>query len=61
MQATSLHQGWRPLRVRVVGYDGARALEFATPSGHSSMQLAPSRWRFSGDELAVGIGDVVPL
>ena len=61
VQAASLRQGWRPLRVRVVGYDGARALEFETPSGHSGMRLAPAHWRFSGDELAVGIGDVVPL
>ena len=43
LSVSSLRQDWRPLRMRVVGYDGAGALELTTPSGHFRMPFAPLR------------------
>jgi len=52
------HTNWKPLRLRVVGYDGAHTAVITTPAGRVTQALTPYRWTFSGEPLAAAIGDV---
>jgi alpha-glucosidase len=54
-------QAWKPLRLRVVGYDGAASAEIALPGGTVSQALVADTWRFSGQPLAVARGGVVAI
>jgi len=49
-------QAWRPLRVSVVGYDGAARARIVLPSGEQVRALVPDTWTFAGQPLAVGRG-----
>ncbi len=52
----TLAQGWRPLRLRVVGYDGADTVHLHSKLGTTIQSLAPHRWRCSGEPLDLSIG-----
>jgi hypothetical protein len=56
-----LQAGWKPLRLRVVGYDGVTSAELTLPAGTQAQALTPDTWRFSGRALAVARGDVVTI
>jgi alpha-glucosidase len=56
-----LQSGWKPLRVRVVGYDGATSVVLGLPSGDVPQALAADRWTFAGQPLAVGRGVAVTV
>jgi alpha-glucosidase len=56
-----LQAGFRPLRLRVVGYDGAVSATIAWPSATVTQALAAGAWTFSGQALAVGVGAVVEV
>ena len=58
LRVEALQSGWKPLRVRVVGYDGAASAVVALPSGDLTQALAPDSWTFAGQPLAVGRGPV---
>jgi alpha-glucosidase (family GH31 glycosyl hydrolase) len=49
-------QAWKPLRVSVVGYDGATSSRVTLASGEQAQSLVADRWTFSGQPLAVGRG-----
>jgi hypothetical protein len=53
-----LQSGWRPLRVRLVGHDGASSASVRLPSGDQAQALAPDSWTFAGQPLAVTRGPV---
>jgi len=61
VQVQVLQAGFRPLKLRVVGYDGATSATLALPSGTVTQPLAADTWRFSGKPLKVGRGDVVTI
>jgi len=54
-------QAWKPLRLSVVGYDGAARARLVLPSGEQAQALAPDTWTFAGQPLAVGRGASVAL
>ena len=56
-----LQAGWKPLRLRVVGYDGVTTAEIVLPCGTHSQPMEPDTWRFSGQPLRVARGDIVTL
>ena len=58
VRVQGVRTGWRPLSLRIVGYDGATLAQVTTPSATFTQALAPSLWRFSGDELSAAAGAV---
>lgn len=58
---SEVEAGWKPLRLRVVGYDGAAQAVITTPAGTVTQDLAPHRWTFSGEPIAAAIGDAVVI
>ena len=46
-----LQSGWKPLRLQVVGYDGASNVEMTVNQKTQSLQLAEHPWRMSGGSL----------
>ena len=54
-------QAWKPLRIRVVGYDGAATATIALPSGSQAQALAPDTWTFAGQPLAVARGAAITI
>jgi alpha-glucosidase len=57
LQVDNVHTAWKPLRLRVVGYDGAQSAEISTSAGTVTQNLKPYRWLFSGQQLDACIGD----
>lgn len=51
-----LQSGWKPLRMRIVAYDGAATAMVTTADGTQRQALAPHRWTFTGEPLAASIG-----
>jgi alpha-glucosidase len=49
-------QSWRPLRVSIVGYDGAASARIVLPSGDLAQALAVEPWKFTGQPLTVARG-----
>ena len=56
-----LQAGWKPLRLRVVGYDGATSVALSLPSGDVTQALAPDTWTFSGQPLVIARGAAVTV
>ncbi len=56
-----LQGGWKPLRLAVVGYDGARRLRLVSAQGELEHTMAPHRWRMTGAELAASLSPPVVL
>ncbi len=52
LQVRVLQAGWKPLRLRVVGYAGASALRLQVGEQTSHLALSPYTWNFSGGALA---------
>jgi alpha-glucosidase len=52
VQVRVLQAGWKPLRLRVVGYDGASQLHLRVGDQTTTMALTPFAWIFSGGTLA---------
>ncbi len=48
---------WRPLRMRLVGYDGAQSATVTTPGGTLQQTLSPQPWTCSGAPLDARAGD----
>jgi alpha-glucosidase len=57
----ALQSGWKPIRLRVVGYDGADRVSLTMGGKLSSLVLVPHPWRFSGGELPAAISELVGL
>ena len=57
LHVEKLRRGWKPLRLRIVGYDGAALALVTTPSGAFTQALSAHRWTFSGEPLPAAIGD----
>ncbi len=51
LHITPLQQGWQPLTLQVVGYDGATTLQVHTAQGVSTHALNVAPWRCSGGLL----------
>jgi alpha-glucosidase len=56
-----LQSGWKPLRLSVVGYDGATSAVVGLPSGDVTQVLVPDTWTFAGRPLSVGRGAAVTI
>jgi hypothetical protein len=56
-----LRVGWKPLRVRVVGYDDARRATVETTRGRHDLELSPAPWRLVGAPLTAAISDAITL
>ncbi len=61
LQVTVLQSGWKPLRVRVVGYAGAQTLDLRVAEQTQTMALTPMAWNFSGGALAAASSDAIHL
>ncbi len=57
LAVTPLQTGWKPLRVCVVGYDGASQLELTQGAKTTSVPLAAHHWCFSGALLAASASE----
>ena len=53
--------GHGPLRLRLVGYDGASAAIVETAAGTQRLALVPHAWRFSGAPLAAAISPALTV
>ncbi len=53
--------GWKPLRLRVVGYDGASSVEWLAGDTPASQRLKPHRWTFAGKPLRCAMSGVITL
>jgi alpha-glucosidase len=51
LTVTTLLAGWKPLKLRVVAYDGARQLRVVHAGATSSHALSPHAWRMTGATL----------
>ncbi len=56
LHITTLQSGWRALRLRVVGYDGAHTAVLQAPAGTHTQTLHAHHWRCSGQMLEARIG-----
>ncbi len=57
----SLKSGWKAMRLRVVGYDGADRVAFEVNGETSTLTLRPNPWRLSGGELFAAISEPVHI
>ena len=56
-----LQSGWKPLRLQVVGYDGASALEITVNQKTQSLDLSAHTWRMSGGSLLAACSPVMTI
>jgi alpha-glucosidase len=61
LNVRAVQTGWKPLRLRVVGYDGADRVALEVDGETSTLALVPNRWRLSGGELFASIGEPVSV
>ena len=61
VKVTALQTGWKPLRLRVVGYDGAQSLNLQLGETLSTLPLSPFEWNFSGGVLPAAASTSVTL
>jgi alpha-glucosidase len=61
LDVSALQIGWKPLRLQVVGYDGARALELRVGDKASTLALSQFEWNFSGGALPAASSTPVTL
>jgi alpha-glucosidase len=54
-----LQSGWKPLRLRLAGYDGADRVVLNVDGRFSTLPLVSNSWRMSGGELDFAISDLV--
>jgi alpha-glucosidase len=59
LDVRDLQTGWKPLRLRVVGYDGADAVSLTVDGKLSHLSMASNFWRMSGGELSTSFSDWV--
>ena len=52
---TADHLGWKPVSVRVVGYDGITAIAVTTAAGRNVVKTTALRWRMTGKPIACRI------
>ena len=52
VDVSALQTGWKPLRLRVVGYCGASSVQLRVGDKHSTLPLTPFVWNFSGGALS---------
>ena len=57
-----LQAGWKPLRLRVLGYGGATSLQLNVGAKMTTrMELSPMTWRFSGGALAAAASALIEV
>jgi hypothetical protein len=56
-----LQSGWRPLRLRVLGYDCAKQVEFTAGGSTTTLALEPTPWRMSGGLLPATGSSVIEI
>jgi alpha-glucosidase len=54
-------QAWKPLRLRVVGHDGARSAVIRSAAGDVAQTLVDEAWAFAGRPLTVARGAAVTI
>ena len=52
LNVTALQTGWKPFRLRVVGYGGASSVQLRVGDKTFTLVLTPFEWNFSGGALA---------
>jgi alpha-glucosidase len=61
LEVSALQMGWKPLRLRVVGYDGASSVQLKAGDKTSTLALTPFVWHFSGGALAAATSEPIEL
>jgi alpha-glucosidase (family GH31 glycosyl hydrolase) len=61
LDVSVLQTGWKPLRLRVVGYDGASSLQLRIGDKASTLALTPFEWNFSGGLLPAATSAAIDL
>jgi alpha-glucosidase (family GH31 glycosyl hydrolase) len=61
VDVSAVQTGWKPLRLRVVGYDGASSVQLRVGGKTSTLALSPFEWNFSGGALAAATSASVDL
>ena len=61
LDVSALQTGWKPLRLRVVGYDGASSLQLRVGDKASTLALTPFEWNFSGGLLPAATSTAIDL
>lgn len=61
LQVQTLACGWKPLRLRVIGYDGATELLLQLDGRELVQALEPGQWTASGAPLACALGASVDV
>ena len=61
LNVSVVQSGWKPLRLRVVGYDGADHVALKVGREISSLTLVHHTWRLSGGEFCAAISEPVSI
>lgn len=61
LSANALQTGWRPLTLRVAGYDGADRLLVNVGGALSAFPLVSNTWRMSGGDLPVALSEEIRI
>jgi len=61
LDVSVVQTGWKPLRLRVVGYDGASSVQLTVGGKGSTLALSPFEWNFSGGTLAAASSTLIDL
>ena len=61
LDVRALQTGWKPLRLRVVGYGGATSLLVRVGDKTTTLALSPFQWNFSGGALVAAISTPIDL
>ena len=61
LDVSALQTGWKALRLRVVGYDGASSVQLCVGDTRTTFALTPFEWHFSGGMLAAAASAPIDL
>ncbi|MES2952164.1 MAG: TIM-barrel domain-containing protein [Pseudomonadota bacterium] len=61
LHVDAVQTGWKPLRLRVVGYGGASSVQLRVGDKTTTAALTPFTWNFSGGILAAAISEPIDL
>jgi hypothetical protein len=59
LNVNTVQTGWRPLQLRIAGYDGADVVSVNVDGKLSNLPLASGSWRMTGGELPVSVSEAV--
>ena len=61
VEVNVLHNGWKPLRLRIVGYDGVTAMSLSRDGASAPLVLQPHPWKLSGGSLQAVMSAAVEI